>query len=242
MLREAADTANNNMLILPTITTISGSNWLKKIAEVKKFGLEEVCLFPTCLDKEKREKLYALLSETGLKSIPFVHLRSDMELQELAYLVDRYQTRVFNIHTQKEFALLNDYGSYKKLICLENTYKPFDEEEVQEFGGICLDISHLENDRLLRPEVYQANIRTLKKYPPKCSHISVIKKETIIDEESQVRITTHYMDDLSELDYLKRYPLEFFGHVSAIELENTIEEQLRAKEYIYTIIKNQGGR
>jgi len=231
------DTANDLMQIFPTITTIAGSAWLDKITEVKGLKLREVCLFPTCLDKKQREKLYALLLETDLETIPFVHLRSDMDLRELDYLANHYQTKAFNIHTKKEFALLHDYGPYKKSIYIENTYKPFDEAEIREFGGICLDISHLENDRILRPDVYEANVRILEKYPPKCSHISVIKKKAVLDEESYMRITTHYLEDLSEFDYLKRYPLEYFGSVSALELENTIEEQLRAKEYISALIK-----
>lgn len=228
------------MQILPTITTITDSVWLDKISEVKKLRLKEICLFPTCLNKEQRDKLYALLRDTSVERIPLVHLRSDMKLQELDFLSLHYQTRVFNIHTKKEFPLLNDYGPYKKLICVENTSDPLNEEEIREFGGICLDISHLENDRLLRPDIYRVNVRMLEKYPPKCSHISVIKKELVLDEESQVKkFTTHFLEDLSELDYLKRYPLEYFGSVVAIELENTIEEQLKAQEYIRMLTKNK---
>ena len=232
----ANEDAANNMLILPTITTITGSSWLDKLAEVKKFKLEEICLFLTCLNREQREEAFRLLKETNVKRIPFVHLRSDMELQELDYLAEHYQTKVFNIHTQREFPLLSDCGTYKKSLCIENTYEPLDESEVEEFGGVCLDLSHLENDRILRPDVYRANVGVLEKYPPKCSHISAVKKEKFIDEESHVRITNHYLKDLSELDYLAKYPLAYFGIVSALELENTIEEQLRAKEYISTLI------
>jgi len=228
------------MQILPTITTITGSAWLDKIKEVKKLGLKEVCLFPTCLEKEQREKLYALLKDTSVERIPFVHLRSDMELRELDFLTHHYRTKIFNIHPRREFAFLNGCDAYKKVICVENTYGFFDEEEVKESGGICLDIAHLENDRLLQPDIYRADIKMLEKYPPKCSHISVIKKKPVLDEPSQTkRITTHHMDDLSELDYLKRYPLEYFGQVAAIELENTIEEQLKAKEYISALIKRR---
>ncbi|MFH1714274.1 MAG: hypothetical protein ABH831_01610 [Candidatus Nealsonbacteria bacterium] len=216
------------MQILPTITTITDLAWLDKIKEIKKLKLKEVCLFPTCLNKEQREKLYALLKDTDIERIPFVHLRSDMELSELDYLVKRYQTRIFNIHSKKEFVLLDDYGSYKKSICIENTPEFFDEQEINEFGGTCLDISHLENARLLRPDIYQANIRMLRKYPPKCSHISVIKKESV---------HSHYFEDLSEFDYLKRYPLEYFGQIAAIELENSIQEQLDVIRYIKTAMK-----
>jgi len=230
------------MQILPTITTITDSAWLKKVAEVKKLKLKEVCLFLTCLDKGQREKLYALLLETDLKRIPFVHLRSDMSPEELAFLVRVYQTKIFNVHTKKEYTPLHDYGKYKKIICIENVYQPFDEEEIKEFGGVCLDLSHLESDRLLRPDSYQRIIKFLKKYPPECSHVAAVRKKPFLDENGYQRYSTHTLTDLSDLDYLKRYPLEYFGSVAAIELENTIEEQLKAKEYISTLIKNKGGR
>lgn len=226
----------NNMLILPTITTITGSAWLAKLAEVKKFKLEEICLFLTCLNREQRKEAFRLLQETNIKRIPFVHLRSDMELEELDFLSKHYKTAVFNIHTQREFPLLSDFGPYRKSVCIENTYEPFDEAELQAFGGICLDLSHLENDRILRPDNYRMNVAVLEKNQPKCSHISAIKKETFVDEEGHTRITNHHFDDLSELDYLAKYPLAYFGAVAALELENTIEEQLRAKEYISTLI------
>lgn len=227
------------MLILPTITTITKLAWLDKIAEVKELKLEEVCLFLTCLNQEQRKEVFRLLEETSVKRIPFVHLRSDMELSELDYLAKRYQTKVFNIHTQKEFPSLNDYGPYKKSVCIENTYEPLNESELEEFGGVCLDLSHLENDRILQPGKYRQNTEVLKKYSPRCSHISAVKKESFIDEESHLRITSHHFDDLSELAYLAKYPLAYFGEVSALELENSIEEQLRAKEYISTLIRKK---
>lgn len=225
------------MRILPAITTITGSLWLKKVAEVKKFKLKEVCLFLTCLDKDQRKRLYALLKNTGVKKVPFVHIRSDVPPEELAFLMRVYQTKIFNTHTKQEYAPLYDYGKYKKNIYIENVYRPLEEEEIKEFGGVCLDLSHLESDRLLRRDSYQHTIKVLKKYPPRCSHVSAIRKKPFLDEKGFQRYGAHILTDLSEFDYLREYPLGFFGEVVAIELENTIEEQLKVKEYLSTLIK-----
>ena len=91
------------MLILPTITTITPEAWRDKVKEVKKLKLEEIALFPTCLNQAERKKLYQLLKETSIKSIPFVHLRNDMPEEELDYLKKNYQTKVFNTHTKREY-------------------------------------------------------------------------------------------------------------------------------------------
>jgi len=227
------------MQILPTITTITPRAWREKLVEVKKFKLKEVCLFLTCLDKREREELYALLKNTSVEKIPFVHLRSDMSPEELAFLIEDYQTKIFNTHTKREYVPLYDYGKYKKFIYIENVYQPFDEAEVKEFGGVCLDLSHLESDRLLRPDSYRHVIEFLKKYPPVCSHVAAVSKKPILDENGYQRYGTHHLKDLSELDYLERYPLDYFGSMVAVELENTIEEQLKAQEYISVLIKNK---
>ncbi len=226
------------MQILPSITTITPGAWRKKLAEVEKFKLKEVCLFLTCLDLGQRKEFYSLFKKVGVKTAPFVHIRSDMELWELDYLAKTYKTKFFNTHTEREHPLLHDYGPHKKSLYIENTYDSFDEAEIREFGGICLDFSHLENDRILRPEIYEADIKALESHQPECSHIAAVKKTVLLDEANQKRIASHHLTKLSELDYLKRYPLEYFGQVAAIELENTIEEQLKAKEYISTLIKN----
>lgn len=230
------------MKILPSITTITPGAWRKKVAELKKLQLKEVCLFLTCLDKKQREELYGLLKDTGVQRVPFVHIRSDMGPEELDFLVKTYQTELFNTHTKKEYPFLYDYGKYKKSICLENVYEPFDEEEIREFGGVCLDLAHLENDRLLRPGLYEHVLGIVKKYPPRCSHVAAVRTELFLDEKQQKRYAIHFLTDRSELDYLKRYPLEFFGSIVALELENSLEEQLKAREYLSTLIKSKGGK
>lgn len=225
--RESEDTAND-MQILPTITTITPGQWRDKVKEVKKFKLKEIAVFPTCLDAKQRKELFSLLEATDVKRIPFVHLRGDMAIEELDYLVKKFKTKVFNIHASREYPFLHDYSKYRDVIYIEDVYTPFDEEELKQFAGVCVDFSHLENDRLLNQEKYRHDIAVIERHRIGCGHISAVKDHR--------RHSAHFLENLQELNYLKRYPLEYFGDFLAIELENTIEEQLKAKEYISALI------
>ncbi|MBU3942516.1 hypothetical protein KKA24_00870, partial [Patescibacteria group bacterium] len=193
--------------ILLGVTTTSGSNWRGKIKEIKKLGLKEVAFFVTCLNKEERQEFYDLAEETGVKA-PFVHIKSDMDVSELDYLVDKFKTKVFNIHTEREYPLKYNLSKYKKKIYIENIYFDLLEEEVKEFGGICLDMSHLEEDSISRKNKFKQNIEIIERNFIGCNHISAITKEPRFDEEAGFsRHDRHFFKDLSELDYLKKYPL-----------------------------------
>lgn len=236
--------------ILPTVTTISNldpaisdSNWRSKVREICDLNIEEVAIFPTCLDGEERKELYELLENSSVKRIPFVHLRGDMQIKEIEYLIKNYGTEVFNIHSEKEYSYPEDCLKFKEKICIENVYYPLDEEEIKKFSGVCVDFSHLENDRLLCKEKFKHNIQIIEKFSVKCNHISAIKKEAWLDSESKydkhnVRHDFHYLKELSELDYLKNYPLKYFSRYIAIELENSIKEQLEIKRYLKKIIRS----
>jgi len=226
--------------VLPSITTATkhGSTWREKIKEVNELKLKEVALFPTCLEKKERKELYSLLEKSTIRSIPFVHLRSDMELWELDYLVSKFKTKAFNIHTQREYPMIHDYLKYKEIIYIENTYKPLDEKEIKEFGGICLDLAHLENRRRVKDK-FQYNIKLIEKYPIGCNHVSAIWQTSHVSSRGVDSYDRHWLKDFSQLDYLKRYPLKYFSPLVAVELENPIKEQLKIRDYIIKIIKSK---
>jgi len=226
--------------ILLAITTTRGSNWKEKIKEIDKLGLKEVALFPTCLNKEERKELYNLIIQTGLTEIPFVHLRSDFDGEEINWLKEKYKTKVFNTHSERLYPLKHSWDKYKKeCIYLENTHLGLPEDELKEYAGICLDFSHLENDRLLSPERYEQTINMLKGYKIGCAHLSVIRKEYHPDPQrpEEPRYDWHLLEEMSEMDYLKNYPQEYFPKFVAIELENSLEEQLKVKDYIENSLK-----
>lgn len=224
------------MKFIPAITTTNGSNWKEKFREIEDLKIEEVALFPTCLTKENRKVLYELIKRSCIKRIPFVHLREDMDIEELEFLAKQYDTQIFNTHSEKAFPIDNKWlVKYKELICIENTHDfPLDAEEIKKYGGICLDFAHLENLRLLETDKYKKEVEVLSKFPIKCNHVSAIKKEfSFTDSKTRkLRYDSHHMDDLSELDYLKNYPVNYFSDFCAIELDNKISEQLEAIDYI----------
>lgn len=224
------------MKFIPTITTTNGSNWKDKLREAEALKVEEVAIFLTGLNKEQRKSLYDSLKDSSIKRVPFVHLRSDMDVSELEFLAKTYDTRVFNTHSERLFPIDNEWlVKYRELICIENNYDaPLEGEEIKKYGGICLDFAHLENLRLLESERYQKEVEVLSKFPIKCNHVSAIKKEfSFVDSKSRkLRYDSHHLEDLSELDYLKNYPVSYFSDYCAIELDNKISEQIEAIDYI----------
>ncbi len=79
----------------------------------------------------------------------------------------------------------------------------------------------------------------IKKFIIGCCHISAVKKKAERDAEFSMRFTfdQHFMDDLSDLDYIKKYK-ELLPQYISIELENSIDEQLVAKKYLEKIINS----
>lgn len=218
--------------ILISVTTTRNSDWRAKIKEINKFKLKEAAIFPTCLNKKERKELYGLLEKSTLKTIPFVHIRSDMELEELDYLIKKFRTKAFNMHTNSEFPFRYNYLKYKRMIFIENVFNPLNGKEIKKFGGICLDTAHLEDDRLQCPEQYEHNIRMIEKYKVGCNHISCAQKVLHLDEVGCLGYDTHFLRKFSQLNYLKNFPKKCFSPIIAIELENTIEKQLEARDYL----------
>lgn len=132
------------------------------------------------------------------------------------------------------------WDKYKSdIIFLENTHLGFPEDELKEYAGLCIDFSHLENDRIIFPERYEQSMRMIKSYKIGCAHLSAIRNEQHPDPEKpeEMRFDFHKLINLSELDYLKNYPQEYFPEFMAIELENSLAEQLKVKEYLTKFIK-----
>ncbi|MCK9578307.1 hypothetical protein M0R01_02315 [bacterium] len=226
------------MNFLVGITTTEGSDWRKKIEEIKALQIKEVAVFPTCLNKEQRGEFYTLL-ERSVERIPFVHLRDDMDVTEIEFFIKKFNTVLFNCHASHINPSNKSWEKYKDIICQEN-HDRFNEQELGSLGGICLDFTHMEDEIMTGrqpPEYYQ---EILKKYPLKCNHISAIKKNFKLEgDDHRITFGSHYLEDLSEVDYLVKYPLEYFSNYCAIEMENSIERQLEIIEYIKNLLLNR---
>ncbi|MFA5080707.1 MAG: hypothetical protein WC472_03770 [Candidatus Paceibacterota bacterium] len=225
------------MKFLVGITTTEGSDWKSKINELNELRIKEAAVFPTCLDKNQRGEFYSALEKSYIEKIPFVHLRSDMEVPEIEFFIKKFNTVIFNCHSSRVNPPNPNWVSYKEIICMEN-HMGFIEDEVANYGGICLDFTHMEDEIVtgkIKQEEYQ---KILSKYSIKCNHISAIRSKFKV-KEHDITFGDHLLENMSDLDYLKKYPLSYFSNYCAIELENSLAKQLEAIEYIKSSLMNR---
>jgi len=230
-------------MIYPSIVTTDG-NHFKKLEEATKLGLEEVCFFATQLSLEERKNFYELLKESTIKYIPLVHVKEDMELWELDYFTRNFQTKLFNCHPQAEHKFKNNLSKYRKKIFVENTFFTLDENDVKFYAGVCIDFSHLETMRHFQLKAYGPNLKLIGKYHRGCGHISaegkifpsgglskIPKYFPFLGKFLKKKFSAHFLRDFNDLDYLERYQ-KYFPPIMALELENSLEEQLKIIDYL----------
>lgn len=233
------------MKILTSITTVLGADWQAQLQESAALGLEEIAVFLTGLNPADRKVFYREAKKIKFKKIPFVHIRHDFTAQEIGYLAKEFKMEKVNIHFIKEHLPRYDISEFKKIIYVENhpghsigdDELAVAEEIIKKYAGICLDVAHLESDRREDAESYQKYTALLKKYPCGCGHISAVKSDKMYDkEEDRYAYDWHTYKELGEFDYLKRYE-EFLPPIAALELTNSITEQLTAKNYIEKLLR-----
>lgn len=228
--------------ILLGLTTTKGSDWRQKITDIDEFVIKKISLFLTGLSGEDRKELYHLLESTQLEEITHIHLRTDMELWELDYLVKNYQTRAFNLHPACDYPWEYDYSKYREMIFVENISLVVGsvplESELNQFAGLCVDFAHLENRRLRYAGQDDKEVddllKLMAKYPIGCCHVSAITKEPTSAKHREgisVMYDSHTFADLSEFDYLKKYE-KYLPEYISLELENSFAEQFNVKEYL----------
>lgn len=224
------------------LTTTPGSDWHEKVTEIDKFDIEQIALFPTCLNSQKRQEIYGLLEKSKVKSIPHVHLRNeDMGRAEIEYLRDRFDSTLFNIHATPS-AL--DYLDLSKDIAgigiyIENSgmIPDYFEKLVKASSGICFDFAHCEDHYYIGKEKeYRPFVEMIDKYNIGCCHISAVGREKSLEFDGDMRFSKHHFDNLDELDYIKRY-VKYLPEYASLELENSFSDQLEAKKYLEELIK-----
>ncbi len=224
------------------LTTTWGSDWCAKVREINDLGIEELALFPTALEYQERQELFQLLDKSNLKRAPFVHLRTDMMRVEIDQFVNRFDSEIFNIHPSKEaLQFLADNHDLAPKIYVENCLSmDYFEETLKLCAGICLDISHYEDFALIQHTPGQDRfIELLKDYKVGCTHMPAVRKEpyeAITHGETFKVYECHTMNEMSEMDYLKKHK-ECLGEFNAIELNNSFLEQLQVKKYLEKIFE-----
>lgn len=219
-----------NKKILLGLTTTEKSDWVKKVEEINEFKIEEVALFLTGIGKEDRSKLYSLLEKSCLRRIPHIHLRY-VEKSEIEYLIDRYKTDLFNIHSKNEGIYEFNYPAVEEIknnVYIENTEVIPAQEELNDFGGLCVDFSHWEYYR--KSKNYLQFNKLVQDNVIGCCHISGIKNFFGLFPRAE-----HFAKNKRYFNYIKKYK-NYLPDVISLELENDFREQLVFKRYIEEIL------
>jgi hypothetical protein len=220
--------------VLPSITThsITASSWRDKLVEVETLGLTQFALFLTGISVEERMILFDELAQLRRRhsfEIPFVHAVSTMKDSEYRKLVDEYGTKAFNLHPESEFPLHHPLSAeIRRIIFVENATqsRALEPQDLSGFAGICLDVSHLEDTRRNFPAVYDQMVQMLATFPIGANHISAVAKDPVAIWPDWLQFSHHVSTISGDMDYLREYPAHYFSPLCALELENSIAEQL----------------
>ncbi len=225
--------------ILVGITTTHDSNWREKISDIDRLEISEAALFPTTLEKKERSEYFKMLSKSNLKRAPHVHIRDDMDENDLDFLSERFKTQLFNIHPDNlGLGFINKISDkYKAKLYVENTgvIDKFFYECLGKIAGVCFDASHYYDYwSKQKREDYKKLSKLIDNYKIGCCHISAItERKKYIDYGGQDKwhYNKHTFSDLSEFDYLLELK-QYLPDIISLELENSLEEQLEVKKYI----------
>jgi len=226
---------NLSKKMLIGITGKEEKDCLKKIKEANSLNIKEVSLFLELLEKSEREKIYTTLLSSKIKSIPLVHIRHDMTIDELRFLKDNFKTKYFTIH--EENFVDNDIKKWKgfyKNLSLEMNFDNFVSKKikVEKIGGFCVDLAHFKvgMEKLNQDFKYVFDRKNTKTYFD-CNHLNGYDPKTNCD--------MHTIHNLKDFDYLKTLPNFLLGKIIALETFNPIKKQLKFKEYLSDLISKK---
>lgn len=211
------------------ITGEKDIDWKNKIAEINKLNLKEAAVFIERFKKLQRENLYKALLKSSIKRVPLVHFRNEADKGEVRFFMENFGTRYFNIH-EDSFKILDKWKGYWKNLLLEMNYdsKVAEDVKVKKIGGFCVDLSHFKAAMAKKTEEYYYTF--FRRYNIKfiCNHLNGYSPS--LNED------LHTITNLKDFDYLKTLPKFVFGEIIALEVENSIKEQIKFKKYITSLL------
>ena len=217
--------SNSLFKIYPSITGNKTNEWQSKLDEINELKIDEVAVFIEWFNKKERPNLYKFLLKSSIKKIPFVHLRHDTNQEDIKFFIDNFKTQHFNIH-EEHFNILDQWKGYEDKLYLEMNY---DEQvdksvEVEKIGGFCIDLSHFKSAIARGGEEAAYIFKRKGRVNFACNHLNGYDP---IEKRDK-----HLVADLKDFDYLTTLPKFVFGQVIALEVDNSIKEQLQFKKYL----------
>jgi hypothetical protein len=221
-----------NHQILVSITGSTNHDWQAKLAEIQKRKIREIALFMECFQpKNKRWNIYRALQKSCVEKIPLVHIRNDMAKDELLFLQKNFKTRYFTIH-EDSFKIMKKWqGFYKNLFLEFNTDNYLAQNvKIEKIGGFCLDLSHFKASEEKWSREFEYVLKNRKnKNIFACNHLNGYDYKKNCD--------LHTVTSLKQFRYLKTLPKFVFGKVMALEISNSISDQLTLKRHLLNSLK-----
>jgi hypothetical protein len=218
--------------ILVGITGTKDRHWQKKIKEIDKFNIEKVALFLERFHEKQIQEIYKALLNSKIKEIPLVHIKDETKKEELDFLSKKFNSTYFTIH-ESGFDSLKNWGGYYRKLYLEMDVNNFVSQsvEVRKIGGFCIDLSHfkVQLNKWSREFEYILKRRHIAHYFD-CNHLNGYSAEDNDD--------LHTVKNSKDFNYLTSLPKFVFGDVIALEVENSISEQLEFKKYLSEFLSN----
>jgi hypothetical protein len=143
--------------------------------------------------------------------------------------MELFQTRRFNLHPVSQYPLQVSLSVFiRKHISIENASitRALSMDDLDGFNGICLDLSHLEDLRRSEPAEYEKMRALLSQVPVHANHLSAILHEQQVDSKGCLTYHSHVYSPAGDLSYIAAFPSSYFGNVCALELENSLSEQV----------------
>ncbi len=208
-----------------SITGKRRCDWTRKLEEIEKHKIKKVSLFIECYKKDERNLIYDAIVKSKIKEIPLVHIRDDVEKEELVFLEKKYNSQYFTIH-ESHFDIIEGWKGFYKKLYLEMNKDNFISKKVQvsKIGGFCIDLSHFKAAEEKGTKEFEYVVNERKKDIFCCNHLNGYSYKRKTD--------LHTIKKLEEFDYLKTLPLFLFGEVIAIETFNSIKDQLEFQKYL----------
>lgn len=221
-----------NSEILLGITAKKGKGWETKIKDIKKYKITRFALFLEEIERRYRKKLYRKLLNNNF-DIPFVHIREDVDKEELEFLSKNFKTEYFNIH-ETHFHLLKEWNGFHENIYLELNYDDYIPKnvDINKIGGFCINLSHFKASEKKQSKEYKYVIKR-KNYKSKfvCNHLNGYSYKNNSD--------MHQVSGVKDFDYLINLPKFVFGKIIALEMYNSISEQLKFKRYLTKLFRKK---
>ncbi|MGH7239504.1 MAG: hypothetical protein ACREHG_05495, partial [Candidatus Saccharimonadales bacterium] len=219
---------------LVSITGRTPEEWRNKLQEIQERGIWETALFLEFYSPEEKQKIYESLKDSCVKSIPLVHLRHDMAADEIKFLKKTFSVKYFTCH--EENFVNGDVAHWKEFfpdIYLEMNVDGIvsPRVDVDAIGGFCIDLAHFKIDLENLNKDFEYVFTRKEKPIFLCNHLNGWNPETNMD--------MHTIHSLKNFDYLKTLPKFVFGNTIALEMFNSIAEQLEYKNYLEDLFRQK---